>query len=632
MYTLFKKEFRQHGFFVPAVIVICTLLQLLLVAVGLYLREPVPANVLFFCAMIASIIYAGVAAGLTYSTEHADKTFAFLRGLPISPTMLAVGKIGWALCGTALVLSCTLLISAGLVVYQGQEFDGFLTMLCNEWRGGTEFSFLFIEVFVWGIFWSTICRKQTTAVVGSFVCPLLVCWVLTLVALHDMILSPGTEFDFMMRWRIAVTGIVLILAVRQALCWFAQEKKSFFITRIEFRNAMLFRYPKHVQPPMLALIHQHIRHASLLYSFGILCFIIFGCGCLFLCMTLCMTDGDIITQNIIGGWWWPLGMLIGSLSPFIFWGSIFGHDQKNDSYRYLSRIGIHEGKVWWSRMLPPLPFYAFAGLGLVCWCFADMDATWQWTFEQLAAFKMAAPMAFAVWLSIPVLGAFGSISCRSQIVAVFFTFLGTYFIGAWGVIILALFGCNALWTTLPVVLAILVVARIRAGYWLREKLNGRARLLTWLPVFGTMLAILIALPFVRVYSVPYISWQQIETYFKQANMQGTYEEFLSVNYSVNAATGTLLASDLDNAIYRWIVQSPWESARRERLLRVRMVALLADSEPLAADQLAVNCKRMITKVKLTSPMYDCWLLDVSVPNVPEANIFLMKRKGRLLKN
>jgi hypothetical protein len=245
-------------------------------------------------------------------------------------------------------------------------------------------------------------------------------------------------------------------------------------------------------------------------------------------------------------------------------------------------------------MLPPLPFYVFAGLCFICYFCVSTHEHWDW--NQWEQFKLFAPMAVVVWLVPVALGAFASLSFRSQMLAIVTTFIGMYPFIMWGALGILWFGCNPLWTTLPICFAFLVVSRMRAWYWLREKLNWRTRLYTLYPVFGTILAILIALPFVRVYSVPYISWEQVNTYRYYSP-----EERQALN---KAATEELLAHRefQDNLVGQWIICSPSERARRDRILRIQLVALL-DSQPSGFGS---ECRRFVKKLESRNALFDQW--------------------------
>jgi hypothetical protein len=281
------------------------------------------------------------------------------------------------------------------------------------------------------------------------------------------------------------------------------------------------------------------------------------------------------------------------------------------------------------------------------------------------------------WLAPLALGAFFSISYRGQMLAIVLTFIGMYPFLYWGVGGILLFGCNPVWTTLPILLAVLYVSRIRAWYWLREKLNWRTKLYTLLPVFGTIAAILIVLPFVRVYSVPYISWGQIDAYFDQmdrlhphpnplpegegtrnvekrkaliqyiaannavpseympvyAKMASvrfraesdpevcTHEEFLLVKYvycrdeSANPLGRDQNDDSWSNISFMAVWRSPWETARRDRLSRLELVILLARSGKLPAEKVEA-IREYNAKLKPFPVIFDQMRVSMIDPNRP----------------
>ena len=226
----------------------------------------------------------------------------------------------------------------------------------------------------------------------------------------------------------------------------------------------------------------------------------------------------------------------------IFWATLFGHDQKRNSYQFLSRLGVHEGTLWWSRMIPGLVFYVPMLLGLAaCYCahafwwayhyvpfsrhinpIRERPYDWTerfWNFFGWEQLWLWAPMGLTVWLAPMAVGAFISISFRSQLVSIALTAGGLMLPILWGIFLTVIFGCSMWWTTVPICAALLAASRIRAAYWQREMFTWRSRAIPLMPVFAVMLAVLTAIPFVRIYSVPYISWEQIDAYFDQAEFE-----------------------------------------------------------------------------------------------------------------
>jgi len=98
------------------------------------------------------------------------------------------------------------------------------------------------------------------------------------------------------------------------------------------------------------------------------------------------------------------------------------------------------------------------------------------------------------------------------------TVAGTVVIFFGMIMIMDFFGGSTAWAILPIIVALLVASYLRTRYWIQETYTWRSRLIPLAPVFATILVILIAFPFVRLYSVPYVSWEQIEAYLDQVDI------------------------------------------------------------------------------------------------------------------
>ena len=579
---LFRKEWQQHRNSVIGVAVIyfalCASFFILVTCNDLH----VDPFFYFATAFYLAIIHTWGISGSIYAIELEKNTFPFLRNLPVSPLTIAVGKIGFVMITSALVLVANLLCYAVFAFLAGYVPFRHLQQV-HEFKEILSFLSIFIvEVFIWGIFWSTRSRHSAFAVLAAAACPILTLAILLFAV--DLI-APGITdpLTAILPVRLALIAIVGVFAIIGALRWFEFSIKDTRQTWIP-RNFVFARYPQNVQPPFPALIHQHLRHVSLVYPVGVACFIIFSLACLpasflpleELASSLPPKERDILEFLV------AIGFFAVATGIFIFWGNIFGHDQRNGSYRFLGRIGIHESNVWWSRMLPATLLYLPT---LPCFLlYLFMDIGWD---EELI---FQAQLAFTIWLTFLATGAFGSISCEKQVTGIGLTALLSYFLAVWMFFFLLSFGGFPLWTTVPIALAFLVASRIRARYWLREIATWRSRLIPLLPVFATVLLVLIALPFVRVYSVPYVSSEQMDSYLDAADATPFYEEFskeLTKNYAGRREfarmvfSGQILAGmsthDPEYAGYFIIRLMPWEELRRERILRLEIVASLVDS-------------------------------------------------------
>ena len=635
--TLFYKEFRQHGAFALAMVILCLLFQVTTYESGRWSGNHIPADMYLFIALIVTALYAAAAAALAYSTEHADNTYTFLRKLPISETSIALGKIGWVFCGTALVLLGNSLLAA-VWILPGNVNSNL----------AVAFGLTILEMLVWGLFWSTRCRSQVHAIIAGIACASLSAWFIA------NVFSPSNNDSVLFYYsvvphRSVFIAIVAIFAVWGALRWFTYDSQSPW-PKIGSRSPAdygLLRYPKWIQPPFFALVHQHVRHASILYHIGIAAFFIFGFGIIGVHFLTQLYDNNNAYIQIWGGFYAALFAII----ILLFWGNIFGHDQKNDSYRFLSRLGIHEGKVWWSRMLPAFICYLIPSLCILLVFAYEMKHAspydWRGIDTRWDDFMYIFSIGLSVWLAPLAMGAFFSISFRSQMVAIALTIGGTLTLLIWMGLFIMLFGSWALWTTAPLALALLLASRLRATYWLRETFTWRSRLMPLIPFFAVLFAIsFVALPFVRVYSVPYVSWAQIDSFFDQADLQVrrdpekrkallqyivergtvppeyeamlemvwhidkpfpaglTYEEFLLLEYANHRryldSAERLFAPDnepdIAKTFRRWGRLMPWERERFERALRIRLVARLVAAAGGHPDPQAITltifCNRM----------------------------------------
>ena len=522
--ALFVKEFRQHGAFAIAMVFMCLFMQIAFSVMAHFTGLPLGGANFLIIAIIITALYAGAVTALAYSTEHADGTFVFLRKMPISLAVLAGGKIGWALCGTALVLAANMVLASVWLasVGGGSDFD----KIWLAWGLGIA------EAFVWGLFWSTRCRSQVNALIAGYLCAAgtafgITFLYFTFVAPYDNDVLNMYVTVAPLRW--AAIAIVGLIAVWGAFRWFEFETKVTAVSRFSLQNVGLLRYPQRVQYPFIALIHHHMRHASLIYHLGILCMVVWSLAFLsfwFLHAFYGFLDIRGIEMMLQGYQFYLwLGALICVAGMVLFWATIFGHDQKNDSYRFLSRIGIPEGAVWWSRMVPALFFYGLVIISLAfTMAVAFLSHVWRGGFSDydLQQFQHqivpTLQACFTVWLVPMAVGAYISISLRSQMVAISLVPAAALTLLGWAYLLYVLFAASPMWTTVPICIALLVASRIRATYWLRETFSWRSRLIPLVPVFATILAIMIALPIVRVYSVPYVSWQQIDAYFDQTDL------------------------------------------------------------------------------------------------------------------
>jgi hypothetical protein len=93
---------------------------------------------------------------------------------------------------------------------------------------------------------------------------------------------------------------------------------------------------------------------------------------------------------------------------------------------------------------------------------------------------------------------------RSGILAAVFGGILTIPICGWAVTI-AYFGLSWIWTVAPLVVALFAATWLRAPDWLLERGGWRAWRRPALAVALPAVAILVAIPFVRIYEIPLVS-------------------------------------------------------------------------------------------------------------------------------
>ena len=553
---IFRKEQRLHGMYSLGTVIACFAVCATVFTLCRYHDSHIDPTFYLGVALYIALLYTLVTAATVYALEHEPNTFPFLRTLPISPLSVAFGKIGWVLCASALVLAGNLLCCTLFWYLQEQlptvNAKEILLFFCPA----------IAEVFVWGIFWSTRCRSTAFAVFAAAACPILTFWLL--VNFWERGLGEAELFTSTIPARLALIVLVALLAAWNAMRWFEFSVKDTRKVWIP-RNFVFARYPQRVQPPFRALIHQHLRHASLVYPLGVICIILFSLACIIDCF---WPLPELLGSRVLG-----IGFAVVPMGIVIFWGNIFGHDQRQESYKFLTRLGVHEGTVWWSRMLPAMLLYI---LVLLCILFRLLGSGYD--------FMWVVQFSFTVWLTIMAVGAFCSISCNKQMSGIGLTMCVSYLLVAWMMLFVEAFDSSPLWTTVPVALAFLAASRIRAGYWLREITTWRSRFISLFPVYTAILLVFIALPFVRIYSVPYVSQQTIDSYFvgipdsEKEQLLQIYTErraFARSVFSGEVLKGMNKESPL-YAAYFCLRFMPWEEVRRERILRLQLIGAGAD--------------------------------------------------------
>jgi hypothetical protein len=176
------------------------------------------------------------------------------------------------------------------------------------------------------------------------------------------------------------------------------------------------------------------------------------------------------------------------LAPPLMGACVFLADQSRSRFRFLAERGIEPRPVWLSRQLVwfvPLVVGAIALLSPVA----------------------PGTVQFGIFFGYTVLGyacgQFFSMFCRSGILAAGLGIALTIALSMWAGLMVQI-EMNWWWSVAPVGVALLVSTWLRAGDWLIERTGVRPVLRACSPLIGVCAAILVAVPTVRVYEIPYV--------------------------------------------------------------------------------------------------------------------------------
>ncbi|MDR0611474.1 MAG: hypothetical protein LBG58_15305 [Planctomycetaceae bacterium] len=580
--VIFKKEFRQQYSLALAMLLFCFLIQLAVFATTSFPELFGHSRPSFFgIALLLTALYVGAAAAVSFSTEHDEKTFGFLRSLPVSPLTVMLGKAAWVVTGTIFVLICSMIpvvLSPSEITYWRNQDNWF------------DMGIVIINVSVWGFFWSPLCRKQIHAVLTTYACTALTVFLALLIAEHKIPIFNYSNGETFLK---QITVIVGIAAVYSMLQWFKNvtySKKT--VNFLQNENVMFCHLPVQ-QTPFFALLYQSVWHSLVLLVCYIIAMIILCLLSLFFSFssfdhaTMFFLYG-IIFLTIIGG------------------GCIFGADQRNQSFRFLSRCGIAPGKIWWSRILPFGTVYFPILIFVVINEFVFLIPRVGNGRMEENEFIFTVAVTISSWLISFSVGAFISIYCRSMLVSVALTGMTSLLLFLWLAFGWLLCRFNPLWTTLPLAVMLLIASRLRVADWLRERQTWRSLLKPLIPFFITITIIIGTIPLVRIYSIPYVSLEEAETLLDKIPLtERLSPEERKKLFQETAArlTQKLNENDLDRI-------KDWKkcSFHIQNLLRRRD---LKKFDNLTEEELKRYLKNKYTDTKeilQTMPLFETWIL------------------------
>ncbi|MDR2116784.1 MAG: hypothetical protein LBP87_10445, partial [Planctomycetaceae bacterium] len=485
--TILKKECRQHFPLTVAMLLLCFLLQLSSFTLTLFGIATTPPVVI---ALFATVLYAGSATSVSFSIEHEEKTFGFLRNLPVSPLAIILGKVLWVILGTIFFLAGS------------QVLGFFFWTLMNSFSGNSDWQIFLciyiIEIIVWGFFWSTLCRKQIHAVIATFASNTLMLY--GYIYIIDFIYKVQTDPIFNTKFiliRLIMTIVVGIAAVYLMLQWFKETIRQKITSNFPQCEKVTFYHLYLPTTPFMTLLYQSVWQSLILLLVGVVVTVV---ACLSIVAIIFSAD-NIYTVIL----WFGLLFFV-----LLSGACTFGADQRNQSFRFLSRCGISARKIWWSRVLPFAIVFLPIMVTAIIIEFVCFSQKVKYGILNFNDFIFIISLTISLWMIPFSVGTFCSIYCRSMIVSVALTIPVSLIFLLWMVLGWFLCRFNPLWTTLPLTVTVLIASRLRVTDWLRELQTWKSLLKPLIPFFITVIIILLAIPFVRIYSVPYVSLDEVK--------------------------------------------------------------------------------------------------------------------------
>lgn len=388
----------------------------------------------------------------------------------------------------------------------------------------------------------------------------------------------------------------------------------------------------------------------------------FGLGAITCLVMLVFFAEATMSKNYVMGF----GTVLVGLDIFflyIFAGNIFTADQKTQA-AFLGDRGVSPGKIWWSRVLAfGTAYYVTIAAVFVCMCLSiliynyssievynSISGHWDRVYGKYDnAYHVEWIPLFLIYTIPPFFaGVFASMFARSGIVATSCTmglsalmigwgaltqnYLGTFtfwnarilFPGLWDYTALWWLNFTALWCILPIVIGWLVASRLRTADWLRGRNIWKSRaVLAWIVL--PFLAICVAIPFYRVYTIP-----KLDNGYRFDNLVYSkdfrYEPL--EGDTLNATNKDFISSsrDLETLISRYeIVKNSYTDPRRgniaanhpyvENEVIQRLDTLFPDSEVLQKDGDVVLLRRSdgtITEARETGEFIPAIVVDDAI--------------------
>ncbi len=477
IHRLVWKELRLLGPFWAAMAVLTIFLELVAAAVS-----PRGDLTALFMVAIGLPAFHGLGCGATmFAAEHEAGTYDFLRGLPLKPAELLVGKLAFATISTPLLFLVCWLAAVGLS--RGQlPSAGFLHGAWGLW------GFAWVELLVWGMLFSLLLKQpMKAAMLGAAGAS----WsVFSLASQGNSHLMGMGFYAAVLPSRMAVAAAIGLVDVWLTLRWLGEKR----VRSGEVAGEAAASGP--TGPGVAGGWETSPSRAS---AFGRLVWLqwrqsrsMIAILSLMVAPILLGTVSVVIRATLVAigfhhvslfsdfrhtGELSPLFLLAAVIAVPIAGASVFMADQRQRQFRFLANRGVRPGAMWLSRHLVWALVLAVwlvgPGAALVSMTNRALLNTpsRQWNLLQAAGAILACVVAaYAV-------GQLWSMFLKSSILAGTAAVACTVALSAW-MELMFVAGVDLWWSVVPIPLLLLAATRLRASGWLLE----RNTLGAWLPV------------------------------------------------------------------------------------------------------------------------------------------------------
>ena len=506
--SLLKKEFRQHSALWLALFLFVIVLQLLATISYTLSGLATHAKPSFLgIAVVISVLYAAGSAAIAFCNEHEEKTYTFLRTLPIPRGTLLAGKLVWVVLGSIAFALATAVESIpweaafGGVTINGN--DAGLVLLVSSVGLLYPISF--------GLFWSTRCKSQLYALLATFISGTAAAIIVAASCPpHGNGQATETENIVIFCVIALVTLIVGAIAVRNSYYWIAATEPLALArdnahSLANARGSVVYRKRGEFRTLFLHAVRQS----------GGLFLAALAVGAVALLTILAIFTGSVSSNGVdLASLAAMLILCLGALTAIVFCGSVFSADQKNKGAFFAER-GISPGKVWWSRILTFGGVYFGIGILLLAYpLFYGFDSPAFWSvpiWERGAIFYWFILTCIGFYVPTFFVGAIVSLFIRSGIISIVLTGMFSWLFCFWTMLLTVYLGgfqnygiSVAILTGGPLLLGCLVASRLRMDDWLRGRSLWKSRRPVLTALCLPPLIVLLAIPPYRIYSVPVV--------------------------------------------------------------------------------------------------------------------------------